>query len=216
MENKTGFSMSTRRSSPANRRFLAAKEPLVNKLRSIAEARSKTLYGLTNEILEQAIRAEELGEELQNITSQYRIIKMAKENRSVLIPERIWYQVLDKALEKNGDLFKESFYNSGLWYGKYFSTVSSEVASPEGIRNLFKTIFWNASSFEITQNGDLTILTCIEPNFTESHTEFLSTVFEGIMHSLSYQTNEKKVSRGLLMLTFSKNTLGKENGAQER
>jgi len=208
--------MSTHRSSPANRRFLAAKEPLVRKLRSIAEARSRTLYGLTNEILEQAIRADDLGEELQNITSQYRIIKMAKENRSVLIPERIWYQVLDKALEKNGDLFKENFYDSGLWYGKYFSTVSSEAASPEGIRDLFKTIFWNTSSLEITQKEDLTTLTCVEPNFTKSHTEFLSTVFDGIMHSLGYQTHEKKVSRGLLMLTFAKNALGKEKSAQER
>ncbi len=208
--------MSKHRSSLANRRFLAAKEPLVTKLRNMAKARHKTLYGLTNEILEQAMRADDLGEELQNITSQYRIIKMARENRSVLIPERVWYQVLDKALEKNVNLFKETFYDSGLWYGKYFSTVSSETVSPKGIRDAFKTIFWNASSFEITQNGDQTILTCAEPNFTESHTEFLSTMFEGIMHSLGYETQEKEVSRGLLMLIFTKNASGKGKRAQER
>ncbi len=202
--------------SPRNRRVLAAREPLVKKISSIAKAKNRTLYGLTNEILEQAIRANELGEDLQDIINNYRIIKMAKENRSVLVPERIWYLILDKALEKNADLFKETFYDSGLWYGKYFSTVSSEAASPEGIGDLFKTIFWNTSSLEITQKEDLTTLTCVEPNFTKSHTEFLSTVFEGIMHSLGYQTNEKKVSRGLLMLTFAKNALGKENGAQER
>jgi len=199
--------------SPRNRRFLAATEPLVKKLRVIAEARNRTLYGLTNEILEQAICANELGEDLQNIIKSYRIIKMAKENGSVLVPERVWYLILDKALERNADLFKETFYDSGLWYGKYFSTLSGEAASPEGIGDLFKAIFWNTPSLEITRKEDLTTLTCVEPNFTKSHTEFLSTVFEGIMHSLGYETHGKEVARGLLMLTFTKNELGKEEDA---
>jgi len=205
--------MATHRESPRSRRFLAAREPLVSELRSIAKAKNKTLYGLTNEILEQAIRANSLGEELSDVINNYRIIKMAKENRSVLIPERIWYPILDKALEKNGDLFKETFYDSGLWYGKYFSTVLTETDLLEGIKSAFQTIFWNASSLEVAQIGDKTILTCIEPNFTDSHTEFLSTVFEGIMHSLGYKTNERNVSRGLVMLTFTKNVLGKEDDA---
>lgn len=202
--------------SPKNRRFLAAREPLVRKLRALAKTKNKTLYGLTNEILEQAIGANDLGEELSDIINNYRLIKIAKENRSVLIPEQIWYQVLDKACEKDSDVFKETFYDSGLWYGKYFSTVSTGTATPEEIRDAFKTIFWNASSFGITQDGDRTMLTCAEPNFTESHTEFLSTVFEGIMHSLGYRTHEKNVSRGLLMLAFTKNASGKERDAQER
>jgi len=205
--------MRTRCANPRNRRFLAAREPLVKKLHTIAKAKNRTLYGLTNEILEQAIRANELEEDLQSIINSYRIIKMAKENRSVLVPERIWYLILDKALEKNADLFKETFYDSGLWYGKYFSTVLTETDTLEGIRSAFQTVFWNASSLEVAQNGDRVTLTCIEPSFTDSHTEFLSTVFEGIMHSLGYQTNEKNVSRGLVMLTFTKNVLGKEDDA---
>jgi len=207
--------MDTHCPSLKSRRFLAARESMVRQLRSIAKAKNKTLYGLTNEILEQAIHANDLGEELPDIINNYRIIKMAKENRSVLIPERIWCLTLDKALEKNGDLFKETFYDSGLWYGKYFSTVLAESDSLEGIKRAFQTIFWNVSSLEVAQIGDKTILTCAEPNFTDAYTEFLSTVFEGIMHSLGYRTNEKNVSRGLLMLTFTKNTLGKEDDARK-
>jgi len=201
--------------SPHNRRFLAAREPLVSKLRSIAKTKNITLYGLTNEILEQAINAYDLGEELSDIINVYRIIKMAKENRSLLIPERIWHPMLDKALERNDDVLKETFYDSGLWYGKYFSTVLPETDSLKEIRSLLKGIFWNASSLEIEQVGSKTILTCIEPDSTDLHTELLSTMFEGIMHSLGYQTNEKKVSRGLMMLTFKKNALGKEDDAPE-
>lgn len=193
------------------RKFLAAREELVRKLGSIAKAKNKTLYGLTNEILEQAIHASNLGEELPQIINNYRMIKMAKENRSVLIPERIWYQTLEKAFQKTDDSFKETFYDSGLWYGKYFSTVLTDTRSLEGIKGALQTIFWNASSLEVTQNGDKIILRCIEPNFTDSHTQFLSTMLEGIMHSLGYLTNEKNVSRGLVVLTFAKNALGKED-----
>lgn len=209
--------MKEHRSSLGNRRFLAAEESLVRKLRSLAETKNQTLYALTNEIIEQAMSANDLEEDLEKIIHTYRVVKMAKENGSVLIPEKIWYQVLEKALEKNSSLLKETFYDSGVWYGKYFSAVLPETDSLEGIRNAFQTIFWNTASFDITQNGDETILTCIEPNFTESHTEFLSIVFEGIMHSLGYQTHGKKVSKGLLTLTFTKNALGKEDDApQER
>jgi len=192
------------------RKFLAAREELVKKLHSMAKARNQTLYGQTNEILEQAIRANDLSEELPEIINNYRIIKMAKENGSVLIPERIWYQTLEKAFEKSDGSFKETFYDSGLWYGKYFSTVITNTDSLEGIKSALKTIFWNASSLEVTQNGDKIILRCIEPNFTDSHTQFLSTMLEGIMHSLGYLTDGKKISRGLVMLTFTKNALGKE------
>lgn len=199
------------------RKFLAAGEELITKLRSIAKAKNKTLYGLTNEILEQAIRANDLGEELPNVINNYRIIKMAKENRSVLIPERIWYLTLEKAFEKTDDSFKETFYDSGLWYGKYFSTVLTNTNLLEGIRSVLQAIFWNVSSLEVTQNSDKIILRCIEPNFTDPHTQFLSTMLEGIMHSLGYLTNERNVSRGLVMLTFTKNALGKEDdGFKER
>lgn len=194
-----------------SRRFLAAKEELVKKLSNIAKAKNKTLYGLTNEILEQAIHANDLGEELPEIINNYRIIKMARENSSVLIPEKIWYLTLEKAFDKNDHSFKETFYDSGLWYGKYFSTVLTDIDSLKGIKSALKTIFWNASSLEVAQNGDKIILRCIEPNFTDSHTQFLSTMLEGIMHSLGYFTDGKKITRGLVMLTFTKNALGKED-----
>jgi len=193
------------------RKFLAAKEELVGKLALIATARSKTLYGLTNDIIEQVMRANDMGEELPEIISNYRIIKMARQSRSVLIPERIWYLILEKVFEKNDDSFKEIFYDSGLWYGKYFSTVLTDIHSVEGIKSALQTIFWNASNLEVAQNGDKIILRCIEPNYTDSHTYFLSTMLEGIMHSLGYLTGEKNIFRGLIMLTFTKNATGKED-----
>lgn len=186
------------------RKFLAAKEELVKRLRNLAKNKNITLYGLTNQTLEQVLLAEDLGEELPEIIENYRVIKMAKENRSVLIPEKVWHLVLEKAFEHTGDSLKEVFYDSGQWYGKYFSTVLSNVNSLREIKSFLGAMFWNVSNLDLKEESDKIILKLIEPNFSLSHTQLLSTMLEGIMHSLGYATQERNVSKGLVLLTFTK------------
>jgi hypothetical protein len=194
-----------------SRKFLAAKEEIVRELCSIAEKKKTTLYGLTNDILEQAIKALETGEELSEIIREYSIIKMAKQNRCVLIPERIWYTVLDSAFRTDKASIKETSHESGLWYGKYFSAIMNAPLSNEMIQSAFQTIFWNASSFDVSQAGDKIKLRCIEPNFTDSHTEFVAIMLEGIMNSLGYLVNEREVARGLITFTLTEKSAGEKN-----
>lgn len=187
------------------RKFLAARDVLVKKLRSIAKNKNVTLYGLTNELLQQAIRANDLGEELTKVIDRYYIVKTAMENRSLLIPERIWYVVLEKALENSSDSLKEVFYDVGLWYGKYFSAVSKGNDAIGQVKEALQTMFWNASSLDLMKTDGEIILRCLESNFTDSHTKFLSTMLEGVMHAFGYAIAEKETEKGLLLLTFRKN-----------
>ncbi len=190
--------------SPVGRKFLAAKEELVKELRSLARNKNMTLYGLTNQTLEQVLLAEDLGEELPEILENYRVIKMAKENRSVLIPEQVWHPVLEKAFEQAGDSLKRVFYDSGRWYGKYFSAVLSNSNSLAEIEDFLKAMFWNISNLDLTEESDKTVLKLIEPNFTLLNTQLLSTTLEGIMHSIGYVTQEREIAKGLASLTFTK------------
>ena len=186
------------------RKFLAAREELVKRLTTLAKNKNKTLYGLTNQTIEQLLLAEDLGEELPEIVENYRVIKMAKENRAVLIPERVWHLVLEKAFEQAGDPLKEVFYDSGQWYGKYFSTVLSSVNSLREIKSFLEAIFWNISNLDLIEGSGNIILKLIEPNFTFTHTQLLSTMLEGIMHSIGYATQDRKITEGLVLLTFTK------------
>lgn len=186
------------------RKFLAAREELVKRLRDLAKNKNITLYGLTNQILEQALQAEDLGGELPEIIENYRVIKIAKENRSVLIPERVWHLVLEKASKQAGNSLKEVFYDSGQWYGKYFSTVFSKASSIREIKSFLGATFWNVSNLELTEESDKIILKLIEPSFALPHTQLLSTMLEGIMHSLGYATQERNIAKGLVLLTFTK------------
>lgn len=193
------------------RKFLAAKEEIVREICGIAEKKKTTLYGLTNDILEQAIKAHKTGEELPEIIREYSIIKMAKQNRCVLIPERIWYMVLERAVRTDKASIKEAFHESGLWYGKYFSAIMSDLTSVEAIQNALRTVFWNTSSLTVSKVGDKVVLRSIEPNSTDSHTEFVSIMLEGIMNSLGYLVDERKVARGLITLTLTENSAGEKN-----
>jgi len=186
------------------RRSLAAKEEIVKELCGIAEEKKVTLYGLTNAILEQAIRAYEMGEDLPEIMREYSAIKMAKQNRCLLIPERIWYLVLEKSFKNKDASLKEAFHESGLWYGKYLSAILEDSASTQAIQSALSTIFLNVSALNVSHFGDRIILRCIEPNFTDLHTQLQSTMLEGIMNSLGYMVNERKVARGLITLTLTK------------
>jgi len=187
-----------------NRKFLAARDDLVKKLSNVAKSKNTTLYGLVNQILEQAIRANDLGEDLSEIIDNNSFIKMARQNGLILIPEKVWYIILEKAFEKAGDSLTDIFYDAGLWYGKYFSTVFTGDNAIQEIENTLQTMLWNVSIFNLVENGDEIALRCIEPKSTDSHTMFLSAMLEGIMRPLGYSTVEKSISRGIILLTFKK------------
>lgn len=187
-----------------NRKFLAARDDLVKKLSNIAKSRNTTLYGLVNQILEQAIRANDLGDDLSEIIDNHVFIKMARQNGLILIPEKVWYIILEKASEKASGTLTDVFYDAGLWYGKYFSTVFTGDNAIQNVENALQTMLWNVSTFSLVKNKDEIALRCIEPKSTKSHTMFLSAMFEGIMHPLGYSTVEKNISRGIILLTFKR------------
>lgn len=187
-----------------NRKFLAARDDLVKRLSNIAKSKNTTLYGLVNQILEQAIRANDLGDDLSETIDNHVFIKMARQNGLILIPEKVWYIILEKALDKAGDSLTDVFYDAGLWYGKYFSTVFTGDNTIQKVENALQTILWNVSIFNLVKNKDEIALRCIEPKSTHSQTMFLSAMLEGIMHPLGYSTVEKNISRGIILLTFKK------------
>ena len=186
------------------RKFLAARADLATKLSKIAKSRNVTLYGLLNEILEQAIRANDFGDDLSQILDNHFFIKMAKKNGFILVPEKIWCTILEETFGKNEESLNSAFYNVGSWYGKYFSTVFSNNDAIEQVEKALKSILWNVPNLNLAKNGNEITLQCTEPKFTDSHTAFLSTIFEGIIHSFGYATDAKDVSRGIISLTFKK------------
>ena len=83
------------------RKTLFAREDLVNRLLSIAKQQGRSLYGLVNEIFELAIRAEDLGVNLQKAFEERWILKKARKDGFILVPEGLWYEMAEIAYQNS-------------------------------------------------------------------------------------------------------------------
>jgi len=92
------------------RKMLAARFDLADKI-SMISARRGTLYDYLNDILEQAIRAEELGLTLKDVLDDRWMIIAARDAGFIVVPEKIVYDLAEVSYKRVG---KEKMM--GLWY----------------------------------------------------------------------------------------------------
>ena len=187
------------------RKMLAAREDLANKLLEIADRKKVKLFVMLNDTLESALKAEEMGISLADAVSQYGIVKTARETGFVPVVESLWYETLDKLFKMDRDWMMRKWYDSGQWYGKYYSTKV-----PNHPLKVFKEeislLTWNISEFSITENkdGGGVVVSCIAPKFLLSQTTLLAAFLEGAFKAFNYELSKKEVSKGIMELSFSR------------
>ncbi len=186
------------------RKILVADEELARKLAQIAEEKGQTLFGLLNDILEQAVRAHNMGLALKFILDEYDRLRALKEAGFVHVVKGLWLDVVDKAYSL-GDKrsLLEKWRETGHWYGRYFIVKCPENAIG-GFRDFICSLMWGASEFVMeVDNGEVQVR-CISTDFPESYTKLLSAFFEGAFEVLGYRCMEEDVSKGLLRMLFKK------------
>jgi len=81
----------------SKRKMLAAEEDLANKGRRASGEARLTVYQTVNDILEQAIRAEEQGLNLKEVVDRRGDMERAREMGLTFTVEHLYYQVVDAA-----------------------------------------------------------------------------------------------------------------------
>lgn len=173
------------------RKMLAARIDLADKISEIA-SKSGTLFDYLNDVLEQAIRADELKVQLKDILDDIWVVKKAKDARFLLVPENIFHELVHQSYK--GKSKKNSiklWYETGKWYGKYYDNLEEFEGSVR--RN-----FWDISEFSVSKK-ELKII-CLSSKFTETHTVLFKAFLEGALDSLGYLVEEDEVAKGLLLL----------------
>ena len=179
------------------RKLLAARLDLADKISEIA-SRKGTLYDYVNDILEQAIRAEELGIRLKEVLDDRWLIKTARDAGFIVIPKKIIYELTEQAYPKLGKKkMKKLWYETGQWYGKYYDDLKE-------FEKAVKRYFWDLSEFKLAKKGENLTLTCLSSKYSEVYTELFSKFLEGALNALGYGLEEGEVSKGIISLRFSK------------
>jgi hypothetical protein len=157
---------------------------------------------MVNEAIEQAIRAEKLGKTLSEIVGEYEIIKMARESGFSIILEELLFPIIEKVYARDKGALTKAWYESGQWYGKFFSVKFPDIGPLGVFDKVIRTLLWGVSDFAILRSGSGFMLRCISPRLKASYTELLTAFLEGVAHSLGYSVAKKDVLKGVIFLNF--------------
>ena len=189
-------------SSKFGKKLIAAQSNLVQKIVRIANIKGITVYSFVNEIMEQAIQAEEIGRSLKEVVELHKLTEIEKKTGAVLIPREILNILIQKVFEEDSKSLTDMFYKTGEWLGKYCKVRFSGENQLLTIEKMVKNLFREITDFDITKNSDEILVQCIGSRIPNSYTTLLSTFIEGIMHTFEYSTIKKDMSKGIISLKF--------------
>lgn len=189
--------MSTRR------KMLAADEDIANKIVEMAKQRESTVYQTVNDILEQAIRVNQMGLILDNVVKDREMLEKAKKMGFTFAIGELLYDVVDVAYSHAKTQLSEMWLETGRWYGKYFSGKSDDgVNAFEEAMNLLTL---GTSVFTLERGkGDGISVSCVGERFTPGFTEVYSLFMEGVFDALGLKLVGKENSKGIIRLRFEK------------
>ena len=188
------------------RKTLFAREDLVNRLLSIAKQQGRSLYGLVNEIFELVIRAEDLGVNLQKAFEERWILKKARKDGFILVPEGLWYEMAEIAYQNSKDEALKRWFEAGVWLAKRYMEVESEEPL-EAFKRSLKAYSWNMEEMVIEEENEKISIRIISPRMPETYAKLYSTFIEGALNTFGYKIAKKEVSFGNIRLE----AIGKEN-----
>jgi len=183
--------------------MLAAREDLVDQILEIAKYKNLTVFGMVNDALKQIIRADEIGLSLKDIIDQYEAIKMAREAGFILTVESLWYDVVNRAYQRDSDKMLKKWYDAGQWYGKYY-VVKSQQDPIKAFKRDADMSIWDVNELSVIDNGENVLVRCISPRFPLSYTKLFSFFLEGAFNVFGYECFDRDVSKGVIRLSFKK------------
>ncbi|MHC1589512.1 MAG: hypothetical protein ACXQTQ_00930 [Candidatus Hecatellaceae archaeon] len=190
-----------------NRKLLAVRADIAEKLSEMAKRKNLTLFSLVSEALEQLLKAERRGESLQRIFENHLTLLAAREAGFILIPESLWISLMEKTFESEGKTMAEAWKEAGEWLGRYFKTVDPGLTPQTLAERLVRGILWSISEFTIASGDDGTItMKCIGFRCPPSYTLLLANFLTGLMTALGYGLKSRELARGIILLKFVKET----------
>jgi hypothetical protein len=186
---------------PRRRKMLAADEELANRIVEMAKRRGATVFQTVNFILEEALRAEEMGVSLREVVDKRWMLERARRLGLVFAPERLLYEMVDLAYTRVKRRVSKIWFEVGKWYGEYFSDKEAPLKVLEEAMEL---LTFGSSYYSLKDEGDRISLSIVGDRFTEGYTEALSLFIEGVFKALGYEATSKEVSRGAIHYRFGR------------
>lgn len=183
--------------------MLAADAKLANRIVELAKRRESTVFSMVNDILEEALRADQMGLSLSEIIDGRETLEKAMKMGFTFTVEKLLYDVVDLAYSKNKRGISEMWFDTGKWYGKYFSNRSNDGVDAFSEAMDLMTIGKSVFNIEKTR-GDGIRVSCVGESFTPGFIEVYSLFIEGVFETFGMTLEEKENSEGIIRLRFKR------------
>jgi hypothetical protein len=182
--------------------MLAADEDIANKIVEIAKRRGSTVYGTVNEILQQALRADEMGLNLSHVIENREKMEKAKGMGFTFTIEKLLYEVVGLAHDKAKKELGEIWLETGKWYGRYFADKGDDPIESFTEAMQLLSLGNPVTSIE-KQNGGRLVVSCVGEFYTDGFTEMHGLFIRGVLETFGWEHVETENGKGMIRLTFT-------------
>jgi len=165
-----------------------------------------TVYSFTNEILQQAIKADGMNWSLEDIVERFRLLEIDRDSGAVFVATDTLLYMVERLYQQEKETLLKRWYGSGRWYGKYLQVKFHDEEPLDMVEKLLDACSCKSSEIRIFREENKLSLNWLSPNDSLEYTELFSKFLEGIIHSFGYNTKNNDVSKGLIVLEFKKKT----------
>lgn len=179
------------------RKTFAAREDFLNHLGKIAERKGLTLYNTVNDIFQLFINAEQLGVNLEKTVEQQELLENARTSGFILVPEIIWYDLIDEAYRNQKKQTLQKWFQAGQWIAKRYR--SSDFKDPfEAFKVNMQSFTWKVSEFTLQRDEETGILNfrLVGPRLSESYVALFTALMKGALQEFGYRIVGSDVSFG--------------------
>ena len=189
-------------SSTSRRKMLAAQEDIANRIVELAQRKDMTVYQTVNDILEQALRVEELGMSLRQVVDERWMLERAQETGFTFTIEQLLYKTVDEAYESDKNKYIQIWREMGHWYGKYYQAKHDQPLN--AFKEALELFTLGTSEYTLeNSNRDLTF-SFIGEKLTPGYIDLFSVFIEELLSTLGYKLKSKEINRGIIKLEMSR------------
>lgn len=179
--------------------MLAARDDLADRIGKIAEKRGFTLFGMLNDLLDLAIKADRMGISLKDAVDSYELAKEVRDASFTLVLESLLYETAEIAYQRETEKTLQTWFDAGVWIAQRY--LARGVKDPLGAYERELKVFgWNLPGVTMERSDKEVSFRILSPRFSEVYTLLFNNYLQGILDGLGYVVTFNEVGRGNIRL----------------
>jgi len=191
------------KTSSKEKKLIRVPSDIVAKLNEAANRAGRSFYDYTSEVLEQALRASELGRPLKEIMDFFELMSVQRNAGLTITFSELLNYLISMLYPKEEKALHERWYEAGVWYGTYLQVKFRNKRTLDIFTKLLSESWWEINEVNLSKEEEGFVLRCVSFTLSLERTKLLMSFLEGVIDSMEYEIVKKDCIRGMIILNFT-------------